>query len=225
LFRHRHFTQVIGLEEKMNEDLYNRQAKIGLSVPDRVVVAGCGGVGAWVALEFALAGTQSFVLFDNDQLADHNRNRLPFANDKVGENKVDVVRDFINIFRPDTNITVFNKQFDEAILRLIKFNPNLVVDCTDNLDSQKEICQWAKKQNIKYIRVGVTTNHITVASDMSVWENKKDKSDRNTRTCGTIVPAWVGPCALAASLAVIKASLNNEMEVSLDVTNIKKLIC
>ena len=75
----------------MGNIMYTRQEKLDITPPNGVTVIGCGGVGAWVAIDLAMSGVRKLTLFDHDKLEIHNLNRLPFSALNVGKPKTEVL--------------------------------------------------------------------------------------------------------------------------------------
>ncbi len=84
--------------------MYDRQASLGIYSPEEVSIIGCGGIGAWVAIDLAMTGTEKVNLFDSDDLEAHNLNRLPFTLNDIGKPKVEVLKKYIENIRPDADV-------------------------------------------------------------------------------------------------------------------------
>ena len=193
----------------------DRQENLGLQTDTKILLAGCGGVGSWVALFLVLAGVKEFILSDHDILESHNLNRLPYILDRCGDMKVDVLGDYLNTIREDLIVTRITEPMDPDLLDVL-WDSHTVVDCTDVFETQLKLYSWAEEKGARYIRVGVTTNHITLTSRVkNVWDIEKNKEAR----CGVIIPAWVAPCTLVASYAVAKILKFPELELSMEISD------
>jgi hypothetical protein len=93
------------------------------------MVIGVGGVGSWVALNFALSGVHRLDIVDNDTVEDTNLNRTIFRELDVGELKVHALGNIIFERRGGIVLNVFEKRIESCVLRDI---PEVVVDCRDN---------------------------------------------------------------------------------------------
>jgi len=178
--------------------VYDRQRKLGLSVPKAASVVGCGGVGAWVGIDLALSGVEKLCLFDDDMLEYHNLNRLPFTADDVGKPKVDILKDFIQERRPHIAIRTFGK-VSEMTKSMLE---GAVVDCTDKLAAQKLIYDGCQSKKLRYYRVGYDGNHITIfdAKHPKSPKPKKVWDDGSGRDGYTIVSSWAAPPQMIASM-------------------------
>lgn len=191
--------------------MQDRQQDLGLRTDLKVILAGCGGVGSWVAIFLALAGIQDLTLFDPDILEPHNLNRLPYTPDRCGEKKVDVLSGYLSGIRADLFVTRVDEPLTPTILDIL-WDQHVVVDCTDVLQTQKDLYAWSEKRGAEYVRVGVTTNHITLTSHLSNIWSLEDPPGR----CGVVIPAWIAPCSLAASYAVAKVLKFPKLELSME---------
>ena len=179
----------------MDSLVYTRQKDIPLKLSPNVAIAGCGGVGSWVAILLAMSGVGELHLFDADTVGIENLNRLPFGPDTVGKLKVQVLRGFIIGIRPKARVYSYPMMFNKMLLAM---GPKLLVDCTDDGASQREIYQ-ACKGRVPYIRAGCNgIDHWTISSSVPGWgSGGQGRYD--------VVPSWVAPAVLTACLAVFKA--------------------
>jgi len=187
-----------------------RQQELGLQLKPCYVL-GCGGVGAWVALELALAGIPELVVSDPDKLEPHNLNRLPYGHALVGWNKAHAIKDFVFALRPDLPITAIEEAITPAILDMT-WNNHHIIDCTDDFDSQRANYLWAREHGAPYLRCGVNTNHLTIAKDVIAYRLPGTAEQE----CGVTIPSWVAPCVLAASYAVAHVLLFPDLTVSME---------
>lgn len=180
----------------------DRQEELKLLKYDSVAIAGCGGVGSWVALFLILSGqVNRLSVFDADKLESHNLNRLPYRIEDIDKNKAEALKEFLSTIRESSMVMAYAKDCSPFLLKVACPGLNALIDCTDRLDSQKELSSWAEDQGILYIRVGVTTNNITISHMVSDWEiGQGAESPR----CGVTIPAWISPCVIAASYGVAK---------------------
>lgn len=117
----------------MNE-LYDRQKNLGLLIPSSVCIIGCGGIGSWLALNFALVGVKELVLFDPDKIEKSNLNRTPFKLSHVGKYKTTCVKNLIEERRLDTKIIAVSKKYMGE-----KLTSQYVFDCTDGINVRNAI--------------------------------------------------------------------------------------
>jgi len=181
----------------MGNIMYTRQEKLDITPPNGVTVIGCGGVGAWVAIDLAMSGVRKLTLFDHDKLEIHNLNRLPFSALNVGKPKTEVLQKYIAEIRPETDVKCYGK----FTLVSAALCDNIVVDCTDVLAVQAEIYEMCQKGDRDYYRVGYDGHHLTIIDGRSeaAPTPKKVWSTDDSHTGYTIVPSWLVPPQIAAA--------------------------
>lgn len=187
---------------------YDRQKDLGLKTPKSVAVVGCGGIGSWVATFLAISGVEKLFLFDGDTVERHNLNRTLFTEEDVGKPKVESLSEKLKVQRPEIEIEAYNSKYTNDSFSILGINPEVVVDCTDDIKIQRKL---SKKSGFRYIRAGCTTNHYTVTSKVPDWSVKEDDSRQQ---CGVTIPSWIAPVTLVASFAVAKVLKTEDLEVS-----------
>ncbi len=188
--------------------LYDRQKKLNLNVNQSITIAGCGGVGAWVAIYAAMSGIENIIIFDNDVWAVHNLNRVPFPEKYLGRNKAMSTQRYVQTLRPDASIKAFHFVLQEFAFT----KTDWLIDCTDDYKAQKFHQNLAKKHNVRYMKVGYDGLHISIHNKVAEWGEETDGY--------TIVPSWVVPAATVASLAVAKIIKFPAKEVSCNIDSL-----
>ncbi len=208
-----------------SDNLYSRQQNLPLSIPQGVIVVGCGGTGSWVAIEFAMIGVRNIVLFDPDKLEESNRARLPFCAGRVGDDKVAVVRDYIQEIRPECNVIAIVEKATPEVLEELNRNllPSLgattLIDCTDNFKTQRSLYKHCVLKGYFYRRCGYdipdgSFGHITISARIPEWGDLEDEE-----TGYSNAPSFVVPASLAANMLVYNICCNGQ-EVSIDLKEI-----
>ncbi len=208
-----------------SDDLYSRQSNLALFIPLGVIVVGCGGTGSWVAIEFAMIGVKNIVLFDPDKLEESNRARLPFCAGRVGDDKVAVVRDFIQGIRPECNVIAMVERATPEILEELhatlfsSLDLLALIDCTDNFKTQRSLYKHCILKSYNYRRCGYdipdnSFGHITISRRIPEWGDLEDEE-----TGYSNAPSFVVPAALAASMLVYNLCCNGQ-EISIDLREI-----
>jgi len=196
-------------------DLYKRQEKLGLFVPISVLVVGCGGVGTWVSIFFAMHGTREFILVDPDVLEVHNLNRLPFLPEDIGKPKVDVLRDFIARIRPETGVLALQGTFQHMLDNIkiwvnIKRLKPIIIDAVDNNRTSNDILAFAKERNLPYLDIKYDGFYFSVRwarspNDLSeTWESDEEDGYRT-------VPSFVGSAAFPALFGFLAAVFEKDI--------------
>lgn len=190
-------------------DLYERQRRLGLILPDSVAIIGVGGVGAWVALDLALTGVPELMLIDDDIVEKHNLNRTPFRIQDISTNKVTSMAEIIFEHREETKVLPIAKKIEDLNEYEIKTynNYQFVVDCRDNTDP---LPKGSKPKSL--ITGGYDGFKVTIhvnPKEGSVW------GDGPTRY--SITPSWLVPPQFIAMMVTLYLS-NPSMQKSKETT-------
>ncbi|KAI8048971.1 hypothetical protein BDF22DRAFT_700487 [Syncephalis plumigaleata] len=115
-----------------------------------VIIVGAGGVGSWAALMLARSGVKRMRIIDFDQVTLSSLNRHAVANRAdVGTAKVIAIRDHLRRIVPlieiDACVELFSK---DSAAHLLQDNPDMVLDCIDNIDTKVDLLEYCHKNNI-----------------------------------------------------------------------------
>ena len=180
-------------------NIYDRQLpELEIQTPSKVAIVGCGGVGTWVGIFTAMSGVGEIYLFDSDVIEEHNLNRLPYTYHEIGTKKTEALREYIKRIRPGCIIHCFDDVTEVTMGFFDANRPSALIACTDNIKSQLMLHNYCKKNRVRFIRVGYDGNHVTLLNHVPTWVGKKESE----RGGYTVVPSWVSPPAMIASLAV-----------------------
>lgn len=125
----------------------------------RVVVIGAGGVGSWVVTMLIRSGVETVRVIDFDQVSLSSLNRHAVATLKdVGTSKVECLRNHLHQIAPWTEIQVRNQLWNlnsgEELIFGGDFQPTLVVDCIDNIDTKVDLLAFCHEKKVKVISSG-----------------------------------------------------------------------
>lgn len=108
----------------------------------RVLIIGVGGLGSPAAMYLAGAGVGQLVLTDFDQVELSNLHRqIIYRTSTVGQAKVLAAREALGALNPHVEVTAINGQLDGDALREQVTAANVVLDCSDNLETRFEVNQ------------------------------------------------------------------------------------
>jgi molybdopterin/thiamine biosynthesis adenylyltransferase len=103
----------------------------------RVVVVGCGGLGAPVIQQLAAAGVGRLTLIDDDVVEPSNLNRQTlFRADDAGARKAVAAAAFVRALAPDVDVTAVVERLTATRAREVVAGADLVVDCSDGLPTK-----------------------------------------------------------------------------------------
>jgi len=115
----------------------------------KVLIIGMGGLGTPAAMYLGAAGIGSLVLADFDHLEVSNLQRqIGYSVDGVGENKAELMKQRLQALNPEIRVRAIHQKMDESQLLMELMLTDLVLDCTDNIETRQMInkaCVEAKR--------------------------------------------------------------------------------
>lgn len=118
-----------------------------------VAVFGLGGVGGICAEMLARAGIGELTLVDFDKVSVSNINRQIVAlNSTVGQSKSKLFEQRLKDINPEIRINVVNDFYTEKLnKRILKFEPDFIVDAIDTMRSKISLIEFAYSNNLPLI--------------------------------------------------------------------------
>ncbi len=115
----------------------------------RVLIVGAGGLGSPAALYLAAAGVGRMTLVDDDLVELSNLQRQILHDMAgLGRPKAESGRDALQALNPDVQVRALVERLDEARLRVLALDADVVLDCCDNFATRHAInraCVAARK--------------------------------------------------------------------------------
>ncbi len=103
----------------------------------KVLIIGCGGLGAPVIQYLAAAGVGEITVCDDDRIEITNLNRQTlFTTDDIGEFKVNQSATFVTNLNPLVKVNIVAERIACHNIRRIIAGHHCIVDCTDGLPSK-----------------------------------------------------------------------------------------
>lgn len=223
-----------------NEDEINlRQQNIVSDYSEKIaIVVGLGGIGSWVAIDLALIGIGTLILFDNDQIESSNLNRTLFKLSQVGEFKTKAVKQLISERRKNILVITNEELFQAEHLK--KYNGiDYFFDCSDTtrlkdalaeIKSKIETPQHATKGKSSidevevalkfpmYSKLGYDGMNATIClNDFSTGKWGEDSSY-------TVTPSFFGSPQIISALAIIEILMKRKQVPRTVNMNVKRLI-
>ena len=191
---------------RMMDNMYSRQETLDLDTNCKVIVCGVGGVGWHVVKGLSMAGVDDIIMFDDDIVEVHNLPRLDVPIECLGKNKASLLKDFLDQMRPDNHITAYPYRFNETVCGDVS-DYDYFLDCSDNSETQLSNQEFARNNNLIYLKIGYNGSHITIASSVAEWDTDPD----GTPDGYTIIPSYISPAIIVAGL-VINMILNRDIK-------------
>lgn len=125
----------------------------------RVFLAGCGGLGGYVAQLMTRMGVGAFRLCDPDVFEESNINRQCFCTEKtLGQLKVEVCRQNLLDIASYLDVEAYALAAAPHTLPRLLTDVDLVVDCLDSVPRKKMLEQAAEETGIPFLHGSVLQN-------------------------------------------------------------------
>ncbi|AEG30925.1 tRNA threonylcarbamoyladenosine dehydratase [Thiomicrospira cyclica] len=126
--------------------VFDEQTLLDLSNA-RILVAGVGGVGGFVAEALARAGAQHLTLVDHDRVSLSNKNRQIVALDNtIGQLKVSVMAERIAQINPNCQVDCRAEFFAPEVMASLVAEFDVVIDAIDSLNCKVALVAEAVRQ-------------------------------------------------------------------------------
>ena len=117
-----------------------------------VLIIGVGGLGTTASLYLANSGIGNITINDYDSVDITNLPRqILFNSEDLGKNKAEAAKKKLLIFNPNISVEISTDKLKEEELEGLVLNVDVVLDCTDNLQSRlliNKVCIKSKRSLI-----------------------------------------------------------------------------
>ena len=117
-----------------------------------VLIIGVGGLGTTASLYLANSGIGNITINDYDSVDITNLPRqILFNSEDLGKNKAEAAKKKLLIFNPNISVEISADKLKEEELEGLVLNVDVVLDCTDNLQSRlliNKVCIKSKRSLI-----------------------------------------------------------------------------
>ena len=221
-----------------SDEINLRQKDILGDYSERIaLVAGLGGIGNWIALQAALLGIGTLVLYDDDRIENSNLNRTLFKLSQAGEYKTQAVKQLI-LERRKNIIVVTNEEHFRPEYMSKYAGIDYLFDCTDNTRLKTGLSvqykklfsqpQKTKKSDSndnhglsvapKYAKLGYDGFYATICfDDFSTGKWGEDSSY-------TVTPSFFGTPSIISSLAIIEMVIKTKNITGTVNMNVRKIL-
>jgi adenylyltransferase/sulfurtransferase len=118
----------------------------------RSLVIGAGGLGSPVLLYLAGAGLGTIGIVDNDIVTISNLPRqVLYSQEDVGKPKALLAKLKIHQYNPECKVTLYQQRWNEENAEQIASEYDLIIDCTDNIQSRYVTDSVSKKYNLPFV--------------------------------------------------------------------------
>jgi molybdopterin/thiamine biosynthesis adenylyltransferase len=198
------------------EDINNRQKSlVGDFSEHSALVVGLGGIGSWIAINLAMTGLGTLILFDNDKVEASNLNRTLFKLSHIGQAKTKAVKELISERRKDTIVITHSELFTIDHLKKLE-GIDFIFDCSDTTRLKDSIAQLKEKP--RYIKLGYDGFEGTICVDdftSGQW---------GTDSSYSITPSFFAPPQILSALGIIELLLIKKQVAKTVNLNVKKIL-
>lgn len=185
----------------------------------RVLIIGLGGLGSPAALYLAAAGTGTLLLADDDTLHLSNLQRqILYHSHETGQKKTTLAQHHLRMLNPQTKIITIDKRMDNTCLQQTVQQADVVLDCTDNMETRHAInaaCVIQGKPLISGSAIGLSGQLLVVSPPWDqgcyrcLWPDDEEPP-HNCRTAGIIGPVAgvIGTLQALEALKVLTGQLS-----------------
>ncbi|PPI87630.1 molybdopterin-synthase adenylyltransferase MoeB (plasmid) [Candidatus Pantoea edessiphila] len=182
-----------------------------------ILLVGLGGLGSPAAFYLAAAGIGKLILADNDKLQLTNLQRqILYNTNEIGKFKADLAKNKLTNLNPENKyISLIKKLDNDNLIKQVK-TVDLVLDCSDNMETRHNInyaCVYCKKPLITASATGFDGQIITFTPPWEngcyscLFPNKNNINDINCNSFGILGPI-VGIMGTMQALEAIKFLCN-----------------
>jgi len=177
-----------------------------------ILIIGLGGLGSPAALYLAAAGVGKLLLADDDKIHISNLQRqILFRSRETGLSKAQVAKAQLQALNPQVEFIVLEKRMDDSNLQEAIAMADLVLDCSDNMQTRQAIntaCIQRSKPLISASAVGFSGQLLVLTPPFRhgcyrcLWPDEAEPQ-RNCRTSGVLGPV-VGVMGTLQALEALK---------------------
>lgn len=190
----------------------------------KVMIVGMGGLGNPVSLYLATAGVGTLFIADGDSVDITNLQRqILFTENDLDKNKADTAAEKLQYHNNDITIEVIDEMLDSELCDYYFPTMDLVIDCSDNIQTRYLINQHCVAHKIPLI-VGAATGfdgqqlvvdprNIDSACYHCLFPESKKAPENNCQTIGILGPV-LSIVAGMQSLQAIKLLTGNAIHIN-----------
>jgi len=213
-------------------DDFNQQSQKKLNEAS-VLIIGLGGLGTAASLYLANSGVGKIIVNDYDSVDITNLPRqILYNSDDLGKNKAETAKKKLLRFNPNIAVKALTEKLKYKELKEVSLFADIVLDCTDNLQSRlliNKVCIKNKKSlvsgaAIRYEgHIAVFRNDISIKGCYNCLYSQEDDNIEDCEGSGILasVAGLVGTTMSAEVIKILigkKSNLNNRLWI-LDAKN------
>ena len=188
-----------------------------------ILIMGIGGIGTIASLYLVNSGVGKIILCDYDTIEISNLPRqVLFQENNINQNKATVAKEKLHHFNPNVVIESIDKKLNNAELDQIISEVNIVIDCTDNIQTRLQLNEICIRNRIPMIMAAAIRYecHIAVFRNDSLIDGCLNclyqSYDENIETCegNGILSSVAGNAGIMATTEAIKILIGHKTELN-----------
>ena len=184
-------------------------------------VAGCGGLGGWLAEELARAGVGRLILIDGDSFVESNLNRQLFATEEnLGKPKAEAAVQRIEKVNSAVETLAFCHNLDSENAEALLAGADLVLDALDSNSSRAVVFEACKRAGIPFVHGAVAGFYgqlsVLWPDSVPLWEKNgaEDKGIESETGNPAFIPPFIASAQCAEAVRIL-AGLGGELKEKL----------
>ncbi|MGA1742056.1 MAG: HesA/MoeB/ThiF family protein [Pseudohongiellaceae bacterium] len=138
-----------------------------------VLIVGAGGLGCPAAMYLACSGVGQITIADDDKVDLSNLQRqIAYHSSSIGLSKVASLKETMLQLNPETAVTALAERLQGETLALEISKADVVVDCSDNLQTRLEINKYCKQYKVPLVSGAA----IRMEAQLSVFDHRLPES-------------------------------------------------
>jgi len=122
----------------------------------KITVIGAGGLGSAFLYYTAAAGIGSLQVIDYQTVEISNLNRqILYSHHDIGRKKVEAAALRLKALNPGIKIETIDDRLENAVSSIERFGPDVIVDCTDNLESRISLNRLCLQLKIPFVYAAI----------------------------------------------------------------------
>lgn len=205
------------------EEISNRQRSLlGDYSCCTAIVAGLGGIGSWVAIDLALMGMGTIILFDDDVIEASNLNRTLFKLSQIGKHKTEAVKELIMERRKDVIVIAVKEKLTAEMFGKYS-QAEYIFDCTDTSrlkESLGLIKSDANQETLfpKYVKLGYDGYEGTICI------NQFNTGQWGEDSSYAVTPSFFGTPQILSAFGVIELVMKSRTFCKTVNLNVKQML-
>lgn len=191
-----------------------------------LTIVGCGSIGSFTAITLGKMGFKKMYLFDHDKIEKHNILTQFYSNQSIGSKKANCLRNILK------NYTISSQPVSMAYKykKTYPFLTPIVIVCTDNMESRKEVLQGCIKSKVRLLidaRMGgeaftVFTVDLTKAKNVARYKKTLHKTRPEACTQkGIVYNVAMISSVIGSQLKTVMLNRKYAFEVNGDTCNLE----